>query len=161
MVGTIMSTQPVACADHGSNSLIIFPLLQVCTITQGKLIVYDTTSFVHLEQPFSGLSRDLKEKSGPARALAERSPGSGRATLDTRRVVPKPFLCCLGCVLRINVTLEGEPPAQYQVLCAVEFVFLKDISILWRGMSESWMEQSLAKNTPTAWCCHHRASLLV
>ena len=35
---------------------------------------------------------------------------------DIHRVVPKPLLPCLGCVLRVIVLLEGEPSSQTQVL---------------------------------------------
>ena len=51
-------------------------------------------------QLFSGLSRDVR--SGSSLALA----GSLK---DIQRLVPKPVLHCLGCVLRVIVLLEGEP----------------------------------------------------
>ena len=38
---------------------------------------------------------------------------------DIQRLVPKPLLRCLGCVLRVVVLLEGEP-----------LIFIKDLSIL-------------------------------
>ena len=31
---------------------------------------------------------------------------------DIQRLVPKPLLCCLGCVLRVIVLLEGKPSPQ-------------------------------------------------
>ena len=49
---------------------------------------------------------------------------------DIHRVVPKPLLRCLGCVLRLIVLLEGEPSAQSEVLSALDQVFIKDISVL-------------------------------
>jgi hypothetical protein len=35
---------------------------------------------------------------------------------DIQRLVPKPLLRCLGCVLRVVVLLEGEPLPQSEVL---------------------------------------------
>ena len=43
-----------------------------------------------------------------------------------QRLVPKPPLHCLDCVLRIVVLLEGEPSLQSEVLSALEQVFIKD-----------------------------------
>ena len=48
---------------------------------------------------------------------------------DIHRIVPKPVLRCLGCVLSVIVLLEGEPLAQPEVLSALEQVFIKDISV--------------------------------
>ena len=49
---------------------------------------------------------------------------------DIQRLVPKPLLHCLGCVLRVVVLLEGEPSPQSEVLNALEQVFIKDLSVL-------------------------------
>jgi hypothetical protein len=49
---------------------------------------------------------------------------------DIQRLVPKPVLCCLGCVLRVVVLLEGEPLPQSAVLSVLEQVFIKDLSVL-------------------------------
>ena len=49
---------------------------------------------------------------------------------DIQRFVPKPFLDCLGCVLRVVVLLEGEPWPQSEVLSALEQVLIKDLSVL-------------------------------
>ena len=49
---------------------------------------------------------------------------------DIHRLVPKPLLRCLDCVLRGFVLLEGEPSPQSEVLSALEQVFIKDLSIL-------------------------------
>jgi hypothetical protein len=67
-------------------------------------------------QLFSGLSRDFRSGSSPA--------------LDgplkyIQRLVPKPLLRCLGCVLRVIVLLEGEPLPQSEVLSALEQVSVK------------------------------------
>ena len=43
----------------------------------------------------SGLSKDVWALAGPLK--------------DIQRLVPKPLLRCLGCVLRVIVLLEGEP----------------------------------------------------
>jgi hypothetical protein len=48
---------------------------------------------------------------------------------DIPRFVLKPLLRCLGCV-RVVVLLEGEPSPQSKVLCALEQVFIKDLSVL-------------------------------
>ena len=40
---------------------------------------------------------------------------------DIQRLVPKPLLGCLGCVLRVIVLLEGEPSPQSEALSALEF----------------------------------------
>ena len=42
---------------------------------------------------------------------------------DIKRLVQKPLLRCLGCVLRVVVLLEGEPSPQPEVLNALEQVF--------------------------------------
>ena len=49
---------------------------------------------------------------------------------DIQRLVPKPLLLCLGCVLRVVVVLEGEPLPRSGVLSALEQMFIKDISVL-------------------------------
>ena len=49
---------------------------------------------------------------------------------DIQRLVTKPLLRCLGCVLRVVGLLEGEPLPQSEVLSALEQVFIKDLSVL-------------------------------
>jgi hypothetical protein len=61
--------------------------------------------------------------------------------------VPKQLLCCLGCVLRIIVLLEGEPSTQSEVLSALEQVFIKEPFVL---CSVHLNLTSLPKNIPTA-----------
>ncbi|XP_078262187.1 kelch domain-containing protein 1 isoform X3 [Rhinoraja longicauda] len=46
------------------------------------------------------------------------------------RLVTKPLLRCLGCVLRVVVLLEGEPLPKSEVQNALEQVFIKDLSVL-------------------------------
>ena len=58
------------------------------------------------------------------------SQDSGWPLKDIQRLVPKPQLHCLGCVLRVVVLLEGEPSPQSEVLSALEQVFIKDFSVL-------------------------------
>ena len=48
--------------------------------------------------------------------------------LDIQRLVPKPPLRCLGCVLRVVVPLECEHSPQSEVLSTLEQVFIKDLS---------------------------------
>ena len=71
-------------------------------------------------QLFSGLSRDVQ-----VRALAG-------PLKDIQRLVPKPFLHCLDCMLSVIVLLEGETSPQSEVLSALEQVFIKDICTLLR-----------------------------
>ena len=49
---------------------------------------------------------------------------------DVQRLVPKPLLRCLGCVLRVIVLLEDEPLPQSEVLSALAQIFIKDLSVL-------------------------------
>ena len=53
-----------------------------------------------------------------------------RALKDIQRLIPKPLLRCLGCVLRVVVLLDGEHSPQSEVLSALEQVFIKDLSVL-------------------------------
>ena len=53
-----------------------------------------------------------------------------RALAGPLKDIPKPFLRCLGCVLRVVVLLEGEPLPQSEVLSSLEQVFIKDLSVL-------------------------------
>ena len=46
------------------------------------------------------------------------------------RLVPKPLLRCLGCVLRVVILLEGETLPQSEVLSVLEQVYIKDLSVL-------------------------------
>ena len=49
---------------------------------------------------------------------------------DFQRLVPKPLLRCLGCVLRVVVLLEGKALVQSEFLSTLEQVFIKDLSVL-------------------------------
>ena len=49
---------------------------------------------------------------------------------EIQRLVTKSLLCCLACVLRFVVLLEGEPSPLSEVLSALEQVFIKDLSVL-------------------------------
>ena len=48
---------------------------------------------------------------------------------DIQRLVPKPFLRCLGSVLSVIVLLEGEPSPKSEVLRVLEQVFIKDLPV--------------------------------
>ena len=72
-------------------------------------------------QLFLGLSRDVR--SG-VQVWALAGP-----LKDIQRLVPKPLLRCLGCVLRGVVLLEDEPAPQSEVLSALEQIFIKDLSV--------------------------------
>ena len=54
---------------------------------------------------------------------------------DIQRLVPKPLLCCLGCVLRFIVLLEGEPSPQSEVLSTLGQVVTKDLFVLFVHIS--------------------------
>ena len=47
-----------------------------------------------------------------------------------QKIVLKPLLRCLGCVLRVVVLLEGEPSPLSEVLNALAQVFIKGLSVL-------------------------------
>ena len=49
---------------------------------------------------------------------------------DIHKLVPKPLLCCLGCVFMVVVLLEGDSSPQSEVLSTLEQVFIKDLSVL-------------------------------
>jgi hypothetical protein len=49
---------------------------------------------------------------------------------DIQRLVPKPLLRCLGCVLRVVVLLEGETSPQSEVLSAMVHLLFKVLSLL-------------------------------
>ena len=49
---------------------------------------------------------------------------------DIQRLVAKPLLRCLGCVLRVVLLLEGEPSPQSEVLSTLEQVFINYLSVL-------------------------------
>ena len=48
---------------------------------------------------------------------------------DIQRLVSKPLLRCLGCVLRFVLLLEGEASPESEILSALEQVFIKDLSV--------------------------------
>ena len=49
---------------------------------------------------------------------------------DIQRLVLKPILRCLSCVLMVIVLLVGEPLPQSEVLSALEQVSIKDLCTL-------------------------------
>ncbi len=56
------------------------------------------------------------------------------------------------CVLRVTVLLEGEPSAQSEVLNALDWVFIKAISIFWCIELFFYSDESLS---PCRWKQHH------
>ena len=68
------------------------------------------------EQLFSGLSSDVRLCWALAGLLN-----------DIQRLVPKPLLSCLGCVLSVVVLSEGSPSPQFEVLSPLEQVFINDV----------------------------------
>jgi hypothetical protein len=87
-------------------------------ITDSSLLGYDATSFC---TPVSGEFLPFFF----ADPLKLCQVGWG-ASLHIQRLVLKPLLSFLGCVLRVVVLLEGEPPPQSEDLSALEQVFIKD-----------------------------------
>ena len=49
---------------------------------------------------------------------------------DIQRLVTKPLLHCLGCVLKVVVLLEGEPSPQSEFLSALDQIFINNLSVL-------------------------------
>ena len=72
-------------------------------------------------QPFSDLCRYVQSDSSLGSGW-----GSGWAT---HRVVLKPLLWKLGCVLRVVVLLKDELSPQSEVKSALEQVFIQDVSV--------------------------------
>ena len=79
-----------------------------------------------------------------------------------QRLVPKPLLRCLGCVLRVVILLEGEPSKPFWGLerSGAGFHQGSFCTLLRSSLPWSWLVSlSLTqKNIPTAWCRHHHAS---
>ena len=48
---------------------------------------------------------------------------------DIQRLVPKPLLRCLGCMLRVLILLEGDPQPQSEVQSTQMQVFIKNLSV--------------------------------
>ena len=71
---------------------------------------------------YFGVSPEMSE---PAQVWALDGP-----LKDIQRLIPKPLLHCLGCVLRDVVLLKGVCSPQFEVLSALEQVFIKDLSVL-------------------------------
>ena len=70
---------------------------------------------------------------------------------DIQRLVPKPLLRCLGCVIRVVVLLEGEPSPKSEFLSALEQVFIKDLCpLLHLSFPRSWLVSQflLLKTSP-------------
>ena len=62
----------------------------------------------------------LDEERGCTAIFRGSSPGSGWTPNDIQRLVPKPLLWCLSCVLRVVFLLEGQPSPQPEVLSVRE-----------------------------------------
>ncbi len=64
------------------------------------------------------------------------------------------------CVFRSIVLLEGKPSAQSEVLNALDWVFIKAVSIFWCIELFFYSESLPLKNSPTAWGCYQHTLLL-
>jgi hypothetical protein len=49
---------------------------------------------------------------------------------DIHKLIVKPVLLCLGCVLRVIVLLEGETVPQSEVLSTLEEIFIRSLCTL-------------------------------
>ena len=79
---------------------------------------------------------------------------------DIQRLIPKTFFRCLGFVLSVIVLLEGKPLPQSEVLSSLDQVFIKDLSVLCSDyLCLTSLSIPTTENIPSAWCCHHHASL--
>ncbi len=106
-------------------------------------------------QPFLGLSRD---------AQLGLSQGSGWAIQEQSRSCCESTLRYFSCVLRVIVLLEGKPSAQVWGPEHSGEGFRPGYPCTWPHSSFPRLQPVVLslqlKNTPTAWCCHHHASLL-
>ena len=80
---------------------------------------------------------------------------------DNQRLVPKPLLHCLCCLFRVVVLLEGEPSPQYEVLSALEQVFIKDLSVLCSVNLSLDPDKSLLANFPVHTTEKHPHSMML
>lgn len=97
--------------------------LLVASVTASSLFKYDATSSAHLSFLFGEplkLNRVGWSASVPSYSL------TGPLI---HRVVSKPFLCYLGCVLRVIVRLGENPLFQSEVRSALEQVIIEDVSV--------------------------------
>ena len=104
-------------------------------ITASSLLGYDATSLAHLYLGrFSHSSLQILSSSvrvdgescyKVSPELFDRVQVRALAgpLKDIQRLVPKPLLQCLGCVLRVVVLSEGEPSPQSEVLSALDVTF--------------------------------------
>ena len=117
----------------------------LAVITTLSLLGYDATSLAHLylgsfsHSSIQTLSSSVRLIGSIAAQLFQVSPemldrvqvcALAGPLKDIQRLVLKPLQCCLGCVLRVVVLLEGEPSPQAEVLCSLEQVFINDLSVL-------------------------------
>ncbi len=104
-------------------------------------------------QPFLGLSRD-----------AQLGLSQGWPFKNSHGVVVKPLLCYFSCVLRVIVLLEGKPSGPVWGPEHSGEGFRPGYPCTWPHSSFPRLQPVVLslqlKNTPTAWCCHHHASLL-
>ena len=107
----------------------------LASITASSLLGYDATLLAHLylgSFPHSSLQILSSSISLEGSVTAQLFSGLSRVIdvvqvwalagplKDIQRLVPKPLLRCLGCVLRVVVLLEGELSPQSEVLITLE-----------------------------------------
>ena len=109
----------------------------MASITASSLLGYDATSFTHLYLGrFSHSSVQILSSSvsdfhvSPEMFDLVQFKALAGPLKDIQRLVPKPLLRCLGCMLWVFVLLEGEPSPQSEVLSNLEQILIKDLSVL-------------------------------
>jgi hypothetical protein len=116
----------------------------LAVITASSLLGYDATILAYLYLgSFSHSSLQILARSGWMGSVATQQFQDSQEMFDRvqvralagplkdiKRTVPKPILCCLGCVRRVVVLLQGEPSLQSVGLSTLERVFIKDLSVL-------------------------------
>ena len=126
-----------------SDPFLYFVEEPLAAITASNILGYDTTSLAHLYlgsfshsslqilsscQVGGGASLHNYFQVSPEMFDRVQVRAPAGPLKDIQRLVPKPLLLRLDCVLRVVVLLEGEPLPQSEILSALE-VFIKDLSV--------------------------------
>jgi hypothetical protein len=96
----------------------------LAAIAAVSLLEYDVTNLAHVY--LGSFSLQILSSSVQLNIAAQLF----LVSLEIQRLVPKPLLHCLGCVLKFVVLLKSETSPQSEDLSALEQVFIKDLFIL-------------------------------